>query len=99
MLIRHATDTEVPWRVDTPDGKRRPGMPLDVGIIVNNSETLLNIYNALFLGRPVTTKFLQVYGEEIDHLKVYEAPLGASMTEVLRFAEIDVENSGHLSRS
>ena len=48
------------------------------------------------MGRPVTTKFLQVYGEETD-LKVYEVPLGASVTEVLRFGEIDVENSGHLS--
>ena len=96
MLIRYATDTEVPWRVDTPDGKRRPGMPLDVGIIVNNSETLLNVYRALFLGRPTTTKFLQVYGEETK-IKVYEVPLGSSVTEILRFAEIDVENSGHLS--
>ncbi len=96
MLIRHATDTEVPWRVDTPDDNRRPGMPLDVGIIVNNSETLLNTYNALFLGRPTTTKFLQVYGEETD-IKVYEVPLGASVTDVLGFAGIDVENSGHLT--
>src|SRR5919199_6256859 len=96
ILIHHATDTEVPWRVDTPDGNRRPGMPPDAGIIVNNSETLLNIYRALFLGRPVTTKFLQVYGEETD-LKVYEVPLGASVTEILRFAGIDVDNSGHLS--
>jgi electron transport complex protein RnfC len=96
MLIHHATDTEVPWRVETSDGKRRPGMPLDAGIIVNNSETLLNVYRALFLGRPVTTKFLQVYGEETD-LKVYEVPLGASVTEVLRFAGIDVGNSGHLT--
>jgi Na+-translocating ferredoxin:NAD+ oxidoreductase RnfC subunit len=96
MLIHHATDTEVPWRVDTGDGNRRPGMPPDVGIIVNNSETLFNVYRALFLGRPVTTKFLQVYGEETD-LKVYEVPLGASVTEVLRFAGIDVDNSGHLS--
>ncbi len=96
MLIHHATDTEVPWRVETSDGKRRPGMPLDVGILVNNSETLFNVYRALFLGRPVTTKFLQVYGEETD-LKVYEVPLGSSVTEVLRFAGIDVQNSGHLS--
>ena len=96
MLIRYATDTEVPWRVDTDDGSRRPGMPLDVGIIMNNSETLLNVYNALFLGRPVTTKFLQVYGEEMD-LKVYEVPLGASVNDVLGFAGTDVGNSGHLS--
>ena len=50
-------------------------MPLDVGIIVSNSEALLNIYRALFLGKPVTTKFLNVYGEDVDRLKVYEAPI------------------------
>src|SRR3989337_537240 len=95
-LIKHSTDTRVPRFVDNPDGSRRPGMPPDVGIIVNNSETLLNVYQALFLGRPTTTKFLQVYGEETD-IKVYEVPLGASVTDVLRFAGIDVENSGHLT--
>ena len=95
-LIKHATDKKVPRRVRTSDGKSRPGMPLDAGIIVNNTETLLNVYNALFLGRPVTTKFLQVYGEGLD-LKVYEVPLGASVTEVLSIAGIDVENPGHLS--
>src|SRR3712207_4045190 len=67
-----------------------------LGIIVNNSESLLNIYNALFLGRPTTTKFLQVYGEETD-IKVYEVRLGSSVTDVLGFAGIDVENSGHLT--
>ncbi len=95
-LIKHATDTRVPRFLDTPDGTRRPGMPLDVGIIVNNTETLLNVYNALFLGKPLTTKFFSVYGEEMD-LKVYEAPIGASVSEILRIAGIDVENSSHLS--
>jgi Na+-translocating ferredoxin:NAD+ oxidoreductase subunit C len=95
-LIKHATDTRVPRFLDTPDGTRRPGMPLDVGIIVNNTETLLNVYNALFLGKPLTTKFFSVYGPETD-LKVYEAPIGSSVTEVLRIAGVDVEDSGHLS--
>jgi hypothetical protein len=58
ILIHHAIDIEVPWKVDTPDGNRRPGMPPDAGIIVNNSETLFNVYNALFLGKPTTTKFI-----------------------------------------
>ena len=95
-LIKHSTDKRVPRFLDTPDGKRRPGMPLDVGIIVNNSETLLNVYNALFLGKPLTTKFFTVYGEETP-TKVYEAPIGASVSEILRIAGVDVENSGHLS--
>jgi Na+-translocating ferredoxin:NAD+ oxidoreductase subunit C len=95
-LIKHSTDTRVPRFVANPDGTRRPGMPPDVGKIVNNSETLLNVYNALFLGKPLTTKFFTVYGEEVD-TKVYEAPIGASVSEILAIAGLDVENSGHLS--
>src|ERR671933_93967 len=95
-LIKHATDTKVPRRVEMPDGSKRPGLPLDAGIIVNNSETLLNVYNALFLGKPLTTKFLSLYGEEMN-IRVYETPIGASVSEVLRIAGLDVENSAHLS--
>ncbi len=95
-LIKHTTDTRVPRFVDNPDGSRRPGMPPDVGKVVNNSETLLNVYNALFLGKPLTTKFFTVYGEGVD-TKVYEAPIGTSVTEVLRIAGVDFENSRDLT--
>ena len=95
-LVKHATEARVPRFLDTPDGMRRPGMPPDVGKVVNNSETLLNVYNAFFLGKPLTTKFFTVYGEEVD-IKVYETPIGASVSEVLGIAGLDVENSGHLT--
>ena len=95
-LVKHATDKRVPRFVDNPDGTRRPGMPPDVGKVVNNTETLLNVYKALFLGKPLTTKFFSLYGEEMD-LKVYEAPIGASVSEILEIAGLDVENSNHLS--
>lgn len=92
-LVKHSTDTKVPLFVDNPDGSRRPGMPPDVGIIVNNSETLLNVYKALFLGKPVTTKIFSVYGleEDIVDLQVYEAPVGSSVREILEIAGLDVE--------
>ena len=80
----------VPRRVELPDGNKRPGLPLDAGHIVNNSETLLNIYNAFFLGKPVTTKYLQVFGPDLP-LKLYEAPLGASATELVSLAGVDIE--------
>ncbi len=87
----------VPRRVEMPDGNKRPGLPLDAGHIVNNSETLLNIYNALFLGKPVTTKWLQVFGPDLE-LKLFEAPLGSSATELLELAGVDVEaEAGNLS--
>jgi len=95
-LVKHATDARVPRFLDTPDGMRRPGMPPDVGKLVNNSETLLNVYKALFLGKPLTTKFFTVYGEEIE-IKVFETPIGASVSEVLEIAGLDLANSGHLS--
>ncbi len=87
----------VPRRVELPDGNKRPGLPLDAGHIVNNSETLLNIYNALFLGKPVTTKYLQVFGPDLE-LKLFETPLGSSATELLELAGVDVEaEAGNLS--
>jgi len=87
----------VPRRVEMPDGSKRPGLPLDAGHIVNNSETLLNIYHALFFGKPVTTKYLQVFGPDLP-LKLYEAPLGTSATELVSLAGVDVEaESGKLS--
>jgi Na+-translocating ferredoxin:NAD+ oxidoreductase subunit C len=87
----------VPRRVEMPDGSKRPGLPLDAGHIVNNSETLLNIYNALFLGKPTTTKFLQIFGPELP-LKLYEVPLGASATELLELSGVDLEDeAGKLS--
>ncbi len=95
-LVKHSTESRVPRFVDNPDGTRRPGMPPDVGKVVNNTETLLNVYRALFLGKPLTTKFFTVYGEEVD-TKVYEVPIGASVGEVLGIAGLDVENSDHLS--
>ena len=96
-IFNENKDLWVPRRVELPDGNKRPGLPLDAGHIVNNSETLLNIYNALFLGKPVTTKYLQVFGPDLD-LKLYEVPLGASATELLSIAGVDVDaEAGKLS--
>jgi Na+-translocating ferredoxin:NAD+ oxidoreductase subunit C len=87
----------VPRRVEMPDGSKRPGLPLDAGHVVNNSETLLNMYNALFLGKPTTTKFLQVFGPDLE-LKLFESPLGASATELIELAGLDVNaEAGTLS--
>lgn len=87
----------VPRRIEMPDGSKRPGIPPDAGHIVNNSETLLNMYNALFFGKPVTTKYVQVFGPDLP-LKLYEAPLGASATELLALTGVDLEaEAGKLS--
>jgi electron transport complex protein RnfC len=96
-IFRENKEKWVPRRVELPDGGKRPGLPLDAGHIVNNSETLLNIYNAFFLGKPVTTKYLQIFGPDLE-LKLYEVPLGASATELVKLTGVDVDaEAGNLS--
>lgn len=74
-------------------GKRLPAgsYPIDLGIVVNNVETLYNMYRALEEGRPVTTKFLTVFGEALEP-KVFEAPVGTHAQELLELAGLDLSD-------
>ncbi|HVM46191.1 MAG TPA: hypothetical protein VM582_09675 [Candidatus Thermoplasmatota archaeon] len=67
--------------VDVP----QKAIPPDVGVTVNNNETLWNVYRAIFENKPVTTKFLVVFGETPTHLAL-EAPLGALATDLAALA-------------
>jgi Na+-translocating ferredoxin:NAD+ oxidoreductase RnfC subunit len=58
-------------------------LPYQHGVVVNNNETLFNMYRAVFQDVPVTTKFTHVYGE-IGAPKVFEAPIGALAADLLR---------------
>jgi len=53
------------------------GLPLDVGCVVDNVGTVLNIMNAI-QGIPVTDKYLSVVGEVAEPI-VLKAPLGTSL--------------------
>ena len=67
------------------------GLPLDVGVVVNNVETILNVG----LGKPVTRKFLTVSGAVPEALS-FQVPLGVTLREVLRAAEAPVEGMGFI---
>lgn len=58
-------------------------IPPHYGIVVNNNETLYNVYRALFQNKPVTKKQFQLFGE-VSPLTVYEAPIGALATDILK---------------
>ncbi len=59
-------------------------IPLEVGVVVLNAETVYNIYRAME-GHPVTHKFVTVTGEVKKPVTVY-APLGLSVAELLKLA-------------
>ena len=60
------------------------GIPLDVGIVVSNVETLYNI-SAASEDRPVTEKFITVAGA-VKHPASFIAPVGMSFRDAIAFA-------------
>ncbi len=76
-LIKRLLDIVVP----------KHAIPPDVGVTVNNNETLWNVHRAIFEGHPTITKFVNVYGETPHHLCV-EAPIGTLATDLLEMAGV-----------
>lgn len=60
------------------------GLPLQVGAVVSNVETLCNVARALD-GKPVTHRYLTVAGE-VARPMVLKAPVGTPVPDVLAFA-------------
>lgn len=60
------------------------GLPLQVGCVVNNVETLYNVHRAQ-QGQPVTEKFLSVTGA-VRRPAAFWAPLGVTFREVIEQA-------------
>jgi len=60
------------------------GIPLNVGVIVINVETLLNVYNSMN-EEPVTEKYITVTGNVKDSQTV-KVPIGVSIEEVIDLA-------------
>ncbi|MFQ6034059.1 MAG: SLBB domain-containing protein [Candidatus Bipolaricaulia bacterium] len=84
-LTKSVTGIEVP-----PDK-----YPPELGVTVNNVETVYNMYRALFLNRPVTQKYLNVYGE-VAEPRVYLAPVGTYVMDLLGMTGVITENSHEL---
>ncbi len=69
-------------------------IPPQHGVVVNNNETIFNIYRAEFLERPVITKFVHVYGE-VGMPLVFEAPIGSLAHDLLRIYGADPRDYAH----
>ncbi|MEE0434266.1 MAG: 4Fe-4S dicluster domain-containing protein [Peptococcaceae bacterium] len=63
------------------------GIPIQVGCVVVNSETALNIYKAS-QGQPVTEKYITIAGDVPRRLTV-KVPVGTPIIDVLKLSGID----------
>lgn len=60
-------------------------IPISVGVCVFNVETVLNIYNAIHKGEPVTKKYVTVAGE-VKKPATFCVPIGTSFKELIKLA-------------
>lgn len=73
QLIYAVTKREV------PSGK----LPADAGCIVQNVDTIREIYNAVVLGKPLMTRVVTVTGEAIKNPKNLRVKLGTNWQELI----------------
>lgn len=75
-------------------GKSVPerGLPLDVGVVVDNVGTMLNLYHALH-GEAVTDKYLSIVGGVKEPLML-KVPIGTAVTECIAAAQVQVQDYG-----
>lgn len=71
---------EVTGRI-VPEG----GIPLNVGTIVSNVETIVNVYDAYYDNKPVTEKYVTITGE-VKSPKTLKLPIGMSIEEAIDLA-------------
>lgn len=63
-----------------------PGaIPISVGCIVYNVETMLNLYFAMTADKPVTTKYITIAGE-VKKPVTLKVPLGVTVNELIELA-------------
>lgn len=75
-IIKAILDREVP----------SGGLPIDVGVIVNNIDTCIAVSNAITDGEPVVKRRVTVAGEGVSWPGVFEVPVGMLVSELLEEA-------------
>jgi len=83
--------TKIITGIELPKNK----LPAVAGVIVNNVETLYNMYLALFEHQPVIQKYLNVYGE-VPQQRVVLAPVGALAIDLIGHVGVDTSRGHNL---
>jgi Na+-translocating ferredoxin:NAD+ oxidoreductase RnfC subunit len=60
-------------------------IPITVGAVVVNTETVLNVYNSVFLNKPVVDKYVTVTGE-VNNPSTIRVPIGTSLGKCIEYA-------------
>lgn len=72
-----------------PSGK----LPIEVGSIVQNIDSIVSIYHAVAMGQPVMRRIVTISGNGVKKPCNLEVKIGTSFREVLEYAEVDLEKT------
>lgn len=67
------------------------GLPMDVGVVVQNVATTLAIYEAIVCQRPLMERALTVSGNLVDHPGNVVLLMGTPVSDIMKLFDIDVE--------
>ncbi|GAI74033.1 unnamed protein product, partial [marine sediment metagenome] len=82
MLIKAILNREVPWAT-SDGGALRPGLPMDVGVIVNNVGTAVAITEAIKWGRPLLERVVTITGSAVKNPYNLLVPLGTPFSHII----------------
>ena len=72
------------------------GLPIDEHVVVYNTETMYNLYRAVYLKMPVTDKLISIVGE-VEHPLTISVPLGITVKDAVSLAgRITTANPAYL---
>ncbi len=74
---------------EVPSGK----LPIDIGCIVHNIDSMVAIYRAVTKGHPVMRRIVTVSGSGVKKPCNIEVKIGTSFKEILEYAEWDKERT------
>jgi len=76
---------------DVPSG----GLPLDIGCVVHNVQTVLSIYEAVYFGKPLYERVITVSGSFLKEPKNILARIGTPIGDLLEFCGFDAGSGAH----
>ncbi len=82
MLIKRVLKRDVPLG----------GLPLDVGVIVNNVGTAYAVWDAVYNGMPLIRRVLTVSGETVPKKGNFEVLVGTQLKEIVKFCGISLRS-------
>ncbi len=75
--------------------KRYAKLPAEVGVVVNNSTTAMEVYEALVNGEPITKRLITISGNAVKNARNIYVPVGTLAEVVL--AEFEIEQEKELN--